>query len=68
MIIKWKKRPDRYLRKLAKVRARRLWFAWHPVRISDDEIAWLEYVERTKGPYGYLYDGWRYYKVERGTQ
>lgn len=22
------------------------WFAWFPVRISDQENAWLEYVER----------------------
>ena len=22
------------------------WFAWHPVSISEDKIAWLEYVER----------------------
>lgn len=22
------------------------WFAWFPVNISDDEVAWLQYVER----------------------
>lgn len=28
-----------------------LWFAWHPVRINDTQIVWLEVVVRRGQPY-----------------
>lgn len=24
------------------------WFAWYPVRLEDGQVAWLEFVERSK--------------------
>jgi len=39
------------------------WFAWHPVRISDNDCRWLETVFR-RGNQEYYYDGGEYWKYE----
>lgn len=36
------------------------WFAWYPVRISKEECAWLEYVER-RGNVEYTWEGEEYW-------
>jgi len=45
------------------------WFAWHPVRISDTHLVWLETIER-KGDYCgnfYMPGFWVWSYRERGA-
>lgn len=42
MNLKWQSLKAKY----ETIRAWHRWFAWRPVRISDDELLWLEWVER----------------------
>ena len=39
------------------------WFAWFPVRISDNDCRWLETVER-RGNTEYYLDGKKYWNYE----
>lgn len=42
------------------------WFAWHPVKVSDHDVRWLEVVER-KGTYqwwGDSYWNWEYRAIK----
>ena len=39
------------------------WFAWYPVRISDNDCRWLETVDR-RGNLEYYPGGERYWKYE----
>jgi hypothetical protein len=39
------------------------WFAWYPVRISDNDCRWLETVDR-RGNQEYYYDGGTYWQYE----
>jgi hypothetical protein len=39
------------------------WFAWFPVRINDEQLLWLEYVERKEIPKTYVnYEDWTTYE------
>ena len=42
------------------------WFAWFPVRINDNELVWLEFVERNEivKTYATMDDWTRYYYRE----
>ena len=39
------------------------WFAWHPARINQYELVWLEMVERKYG--GPMYEGCIWYEYRR---
>jgi hypothetical protein len=45
--------------KLERLQKWHLWFAWHPVRLGENDCRWLEWVQR-KGKYwgNWAADGW----------
>ena len=42
------------------------WFAWYPVRVSDDYVVWLEFIERRRNYFGdvlYRFTGAQIHRV-----
>jgi len=44
------RRFESYIDKCARLSKWHLWFAWHPVRVGDGDVRWLEVVERLCRP------------------